>query len=88
MSTSQYSTFTVTPFRDLAPPRMMLHAHRLILSSALENLDLNAGDPFLLEEEWIEGDEICPLLTAYTAIYDSTLEWEENSDLSDVLKTL
>ena len=38
--------FTYSNGKDNLPYRMFLHAHRLILPTSLENLDVCAGDPF------------------------------------------
>lgn len=38
--------FTYSNGKDNLPYRMFLHAHRLILPTSLETLDICAGDPF------------------------------------------
>jgi hypothetical protein len=58
---------------------MYLHAHRLELSTALEQLDISAGDPWPgtpgAEDPWTEQEAVCPLPAAYTAIHDQALQW-------------
>jgi hypothetical protein len=51
---------------------MYLHAHRLQLATALEQLDLTAGDPLT---DWTEQELVCDLAAAYTAIHDRALHW-------------
>ena len=64
--------------RDLLPPRMYLHAHRLLLPTGLEHLDLSAGDPFTEEEcpQWREEGEVTSLQQAYADIHDQALSWK------------
>ena len=38
--------YTYSSRRDLLPPRMFLHAARLVLDTRLERLDISTGDPF------------------------------------------
>lgn len=40
--------FTYSNGKDILPYRMFLHSHRLILPTALENIDVCAGDPFVI----------------------------------------
>ena len=63
----------------MKPARMFLHAHRLLMQTPMENLDLNAGDPFTRGEEgasWRADSEICDLTTAYTIIHSDTSDWK------------
>jgi len=72
--------WTYSSRRDVLPPRMFLHAHRLIMDTKLENLDLNAGDPFTEGEEefrWRPDVKICDINAAYQMIYsDSDRGWK------------
>jgi len=71
--------WTYSSRRDVLPPRMCLHAFRLIINTKLENMDLNAGDPFTPEEksfEWRPVATICDLNTAMTNIHsENTIGW-------------
>lgn len=70
--------FTYSSKRDLLPPRMYLHAHRLLLPTGLEHLALSAGDPFTEEEcfQWREEGEVTNLQQAYADIHDQALPWK------------
>ena len=49
------------------------------MQTTMENLDLNAGDPFTRGEEgasWRADSEICDLTTAYTIIHSDTSDWK------------
>ena len=65
--------------RDVLPPRMYLHAHRLLLPTALEELDINAGDPFDSSEDaaWQAGDVVCTIAQAYLDIHNEALSWHK-----------
>lgn len=69
--------FTYSGKRDLLPPRMYLHAHRLLLPTPLEDLDINAGDPFdqLEDNAWVAGDGVCGIEQAYEDVHDEALSW-------------
>jgi len=70
--------WTYSSRTDVKPARMFLHAHRLLMQTTMENLDLNAGDPFTRGEEgasWRAESEICDLTTAYTIIHSDTSDW-------------
>ena len=56
---------------------MYLHAHRLLLPTALEDLDINAGDPFdqLEDNAWVVGDSVCGIEQAYEDVHDEALSW-------------
>lgn len=60
--------------KDLLPHRMFLHAHRIILPSAVEHLDLTAGDPFSTDSlhHWFPQQTANPLnQSCYTKIDNS-----------------
>lgn len=38
--------YTYSGKSDISPPRMFLHAYRLILPNSIENLDIQTEDPF------------------------------------------
>lgn len=44
--------YTYSDRKDLLPYRMFLHSHRLVLPTSLEQLDVNAGDPFISDDHW------------------------------------
>jgi len=69
--------FTYSGKRDVLPPRMYLHAHRLLLPTPLEELDINAGDPFDSSEDaaWKPGEGVCTIDQAYLDIHDEALSW-------------
>jgi len=71
--------FTYSGKRDVLPPRMYLHAHRLLLPTALEELDINAGDPFDASEDaaWKPGEGLCTIDQAYLDIHDEALSWRK-----------
>ena len=66
-------------FRDVLPPRMYLHAHRLFLPTPLEELDINAGDPFDASEDtaWKPGEGVCTIDQAYLDIHNEALSWRK-----------
>jgi len=72
--------WTYSGRKDVKPHRMFLHAHRLILDTNLEKLDLSAGDPFTVDQEglggsWRPNDTICDLGNAYQ-IMQSDSDWK------------
>jgi len=71
--------FTYSGKRDVLPPRMYLHAHRLLLPTPLEELDINAGDPFDSSEDaaWTPGEGVCSIDQAYLDIHDEALSWQK-----------
>lgn len=63
--------FTYSNRRDLMPHRMFLHAHRLMMSTKLEVLDVNAGDPFTEMEplnKWTVTESLLSLQDGYSQI--------------------
>jgi len=63
--------FTYSNRRDFLPHRMFLHAHRLILSTNLEKLDVNAGDPFtetVPANNWTMVEKLMDLSDGYDEI--------------------
>jgi hypothetical protein len=64
--------WTYSSRRDFLPPRMFLHAHRLLINTSMENMDLNAGDPFTESDDsfkWRPDVEICDIDMAYQIIH-------------------
>ena len=53
--------FTYSDRKDLTPYRMFLHSHRLVLPTNLEQLDVNAGDPFAPDCHWKPIECLNPL---------------------------
>ena len=72
--------WTYSSRRDVLPPRMFLHAHRLLMNTKMENLDLNAGDPFSESDnsfDWQPVVEICDINTAYQIIHsEGDSDWK------------
>jgi len=72
--------WTYSSRRDVLPPRMFLHAHRLLLDTWMESLDLNAGDPFTESDgsfKWRPDVEICDINTAYQIIHsEGDSDWK------------
>ena len=56
---------------------MYLHAHRLLLPTPLEELDINAGDPFDSSEDAAgkPGEGGGTIDQAYLDIHDEALSW-------------
>lgn len=69
--------WTYSDKRDVLPPRMYLHAHRLVLDTALERLDVSAGDPFTqqLDKRWTEEQHVNDLNSATNQIHNENLDW-------------
>ena len=59
---------------------MFLHAHRLIINTPLEKLDVNAGDPFTEHDnsfDWCVSEKVCDIYSAYNLMLeDSDLGWK------------
>jgi len=72
--------WTYSNRRDFLPPRMFLHAHRLIINTPLEKLDVNAGDPFTEHDnsfDWCVSEKVCDIYSAYNLMLeDSDLGWK------------
>jgi len=66
--------FTYSNRRDILPHRMFLHAHRLLLSTKFEKLDINAGDPFTEKDpinKWTVVESVLSLQDGYSCIHQS-----------------
>lgn len=70
--------FTYSNRSDVTPPRMFLHAHRLIFRSKFENLDIVSEDPFTSEKfpEWKPTETICDINNSFTKMYCDEKNWK------------
>jgi len=70
--------YTYSSRHDLLPPRMFLHAARLVLDTRLEQLDICTGDPFTPEDEardWEVEEELCSLQQGMALCQDPATSW-------------
>jgi len=63
--------YTYSDRKDVLPPRMFLHAHRLVFRSKFEDLDITAEDLFTNEHfpQWKPQSTICDLESAFEEIH-------------------
>ena len=69
--------FTYSDRRDVLSPRMFLHAHRLVVDTSLESIDVTAQDPFLHSNfpDWRPLRTICDISVAYEEILRDSNPW-------------
>lgn len=73
--------FTYSNGKDVLPYRMFLHSHRLILPTAIENIDVCGGDPFLSDDP--VNNKWLPVVTVNTNGPD-TYEKLDNAQFPNV----
>lgn len=86
--------FTYSNRTDVRPYRMFLHAHRIVIPSEIEALDVNAGDPFLQSENpslnlYNETEVIRQLDdNVYKTFGDAGINWFTIDNASDIASVI
>jgi len=70
--------YTYSNRRDVLTPRMFLHAHRLVVDTKLENIDVKAEDTFVNcnFSDWKPTRTVCDMSDAYVEMFDGELPWK------------
>ena len=61
---------------------MFLHAHRLVVDTKMERIDVKAEDPFVTKNfpDWKSTEIICDISDAYVEMFNDTNPWKLITD--------